>query len=110
MNHWRRNISIHKCKVEGCGELTINPDYCNDCAGEIEALREMAVLQDQRREQRRTRRAERKAAWWGFWTFSRRIRERLWILNLVFVLGVIAYLGFVYGAEFIEWLQLGGWQ
>jgi hypothetical protein len=77
--------------------------YCERCYEEITALREMAALRDARRELKRARRATRR-------TFSgvcRAVYNRLWIANLVFVLGVIVYLAAVYGYAFIEWLQLG---
>jgi hypothetical protein len=79
-------------------------NYCSRCDEEIRALRQMAALKDARRELKRARRATRRT----FAGICRAVYNRLWIANLVFVLGVIVYLAAVYGYAFIEWLQLGG--
>jgi hypothetical protein len=97
--------------VEGCdGLAAFGQPYCTKCTEEINALQAMAVLKDQRQEQRRIHRAEQRAAWWGFWTLCRRIRTRLWIANVVFVFGALMYLVVVYGYAFLEWLDNGGLQ
>lgn len=97
---------IRACEVEGCNGMSYGSRYCERCESEISALRDMARLKDERREQRRARRAARRT----FAGVCKAVYNRLWIVNLVFVLGVIVYLAGVYGYAFIEWLQLGGWQ
>jgi hypothetical protein len=92
--------------VEGCKDPAPFGRYCLRCDQEITALREMARLKDERRQEKRARRATRRT----FAGICRAVYNRLWIANLVFVLGVIVYLAAVYGYAFIEWLQLGGWQ
>jgi hypothetical protein len=47
---------------------------------------------------------------WSFWTLCRRIRARIWVANLVFVLGAVMYLVAIYGYAFLEWLDNGGLQ
>jgi len=38
------------------------------------------------------------------------VRKRLWVVNLVFVAGAVLYLGAVLGANFLDWIRLGGAQ
>jgi hypothetical protein len=103
--------AVHDCEVEGCtGLAAFGERYCTKCTEEIRSLSAMALLKDQRREQRRIHRAEQLAAWSGFWTLCRRIRARLWIANMVFVFGALMYLVVVYGYAFLEWLDNGGLQ
>jgi hypothetical protein len=85
----------------GCDKPSGDADYCPECVHEateadIEELERMYA----------GRPARRVNAVRAFRKIGRRAAKWLWVPNLVFIAGVLVYLGAVYGYALLDWL---GW-
>jgi hypothetical protein len=95
---------VHACAVPGCNGLALGRKYCNRCIEEIDALRAMAQAKDERDAARVEARQAAKAE-------GRRLLARIakaaaewqWVPELVFIAGVIGYLGLQWALAFLEW-------
>jgi hypothetical protein len=86
------------CGVYGCSNLSYGHRYCQRCEHEIVAL----DLTYERQMERHTRMVARRraiAAW---------LKARLWIVNLIFVAGVLMALYADWLKAVIAWLESGG--
>lgn len=96
------------CCVRGCGAPAVmarnasrmRGGFCRRCAEEIGALDDAFGREVERHAPAavKLRCAGRRAG---------RVSD---VLSLVFIAGVLLYLGVVYGAALVEWIQAGGWQ
>lgn len=83
------------CATEGCDAMTIGDEYCARCREEIDALAAMAAQKDERQEPLRAR----------FVRVGAVVQRRLWIAELLFVGLGLMYIGGVYGAALLDWLE-----
>lgn len=93
--NYGRPVCVGTCATQGCNATVFGEEHCSRCQEEIDALDAMALRGDWRREARRA----------CFARIGRAVRERLWILNLAFVGVSLMYVGYVYGALFLTWLE-----
>lgn len=114
----RTGVAIGVCCVQGCGGVaTVDSEvgiFCTRCWDEITALRAMAAAEREKHEaqelrrlcRREERRLARESAVEQFRRAARFVGKWLWVPELVFVGGVLLYLGAVYGYALLDWL---GW-
>lgn len=88
----------------GCGAVAaMGRAYCLRCEEEIDAMNAWYCKQEARELHGLLRRQERRE---HFRRAMRRGRVALDVVNVIVVLGGLAYLGLVYGAVLLQWL---GW-
>ena len=110
--------AIGVCCVQGCGGAATEDSevgiFCMRCWDEITALRAMAAAERAKHEarelrrlcRREERRLARESTVKQFRRVGRFVGKWLWVPELVFVGGVLLYLGAVYGYALLDWL---GW-
>lgn len=86
------------CQTPGCSRFT-EPGraFCLECEDQLRELDRVAFLRD-RRDSRRS----------AFGRTIERVRRRLWIANLILVLGVLAFFACAWADAIADWLQAGG--
>lgn len=100
-------FAAHTCEVDGCENVAPSGRYCRRCDEEITAVREMA-----RRELARMRAAAARRRAGGrldvqsVWAA---VSNRIWIVNLLLVFGVLVLFGFVWMDAVLAWIRAGGW-
>lgn len=122
-------ISGRLCGVEGCNELSCVGEFCQTCAQEIRRLHGMAALTDERRSTcacgrpmwgsstsqcglcaalrvMRDTRSEQRTLRIRFAALCDAVPKRLWIANLIFVLGGVLYVAAKWAPAIADWLNL----
>lgn len=98
------HLHVQPCQVEGCRGLAYGEPFCQKCMQELEALRRIDALVDDRGEAAHARRGQRHR----FAEVCAAVRKRLWVVNLAIVGGVLVYLGLLAAGAVAEWLGIGG--
>jgi hypothetical protein len=93
--------TVRVCEVEGCNSVAASGRYCDACAGEIEALEAWRCKHEARALDRLLRRQE----WMQrFLRAARWSTKLIWIPELAFVAACLVYLGWEFGAMFLQWM------
>jgi hypothetical protein len=98
---------VVRCGAVNCRNVADAGRYCLRCWTEISALRQMAVARDERREKRAQKQAQRRyGAAISFEMLCVKVRRRLWIPLLAFVLGGLLYFfATELGDAFCTWMD-----